>query len=181
VGAVVGQLAKTRGCRAIGIAGSADKCRYVVDELGFDACLNYKTDDLVPALRAACPNGIDIYFDNVGGAVLAAAMRVLNRGARITLCGMISEYNAASHPPGPNLRPLLMQRATIKGFIVSDHADRAPAFIRECAPLVMSGRIKFREDIVDGLQNASSAFIGLLEGRNFGKLLVRVSKDPTQG
>jgi len=181
VGAVVGQLAKTRGCRAIGIAGSPDKCRYVVDELGFDACLNYKTDDLVPALRAACPNGIDIYFDNVGGAVLAAAMRVLNRGARIPLCGMISEYNATSHPPGPNLRPLLVQRAMIKGFIVSDHADRAPAFIRECAPLVMSGRIKFREDIVDGLENASSAFIGLLEGRNFGKLLVRVSPDPTLG
>ena len=181
VGAVVGQLAKTRGCRAIGIAGSPDKCRYVVDELGFDACLNYKTDDLVPALRAACPNGIDIYFDNVGGAVLAAAMRVLNRGARIPLCGMISEYNATSHPPGPNLRPLLVQRAMIKGFIVSDHTDRAPAFIRECAPLVMSGRIKFREDIVDGLENASSAFIGLLEGRNFGKLLVRVSPDPTLG
>jgi len=180
VGAVVGQLAKIKGCRAVGIAGSPDKCRYVVGELGFDACLNYKTDDLVPALRAACPNGVDIYFENVGGAVFAAVLKVLNRGARIPLCGMISEYNATSNPSGPNLRPLLVQRAMIKGFIVSDHADRAAAFFQECAPLVMSGRLKYREDIVEGLEHAPSAFMGLLEGRNFGKLLVRVSPDPTR-
>jgi NADPH-dependent curcumin reductase CurA len=181
VGAVVGQLAKIKGCRAVGIAGSPDKCRYVIDELGFDACLNYKTDDLVPALRAACPNGVDIYFENVGGAVFAAVLKVLNRGARIPLCGMISEYNATTNPGGPNLRPLLVNRAMIKGFIVSDHADRAPAFAAECGPLVMSGRLKFREDIVDGLEHAPGAFMGLLEGRNFGKLIVRVSKDPTLG
>src|SRR6266498_127720 len=180
VGAVVGQLAKIKGCRAVGVAGSPEKCRYVVDELGFDACVNYKTDDLVPALKAACPNGVDVYFENVGGAVLAAVLRVLNRGARIPLCGMISEYNATSNPNGPNLRPLLVHRAMIKGFIVSDHADRAPAFAQECAPLVMSGRLKFREDIVSGLESAVSAFIGLLEGRNFGKLIVQVSKDPTR-
>jgi NADPH-dependent curcumin reductase CurA len=180
VGAVVGQLAKIKGCRAVGIAGSPEKCRYVVDELGLDACLNYKTDDLVPALRAACPNGIDVYFENVGGAVFAAVLRVLNRGARIPLCGMISEYNATSNPVGPNLRGLLVHRAMIKGFIVSDHADRAPAFIQECAPLVMSGRLKFREDIVEGFEHAPSAFIGLLEGRNFGKLIVQVSTDPTR-
>jgi len=181
VGAVVGQLAKVKGCRAVGIAGSPDKCRYVVDELGFDGCLNYKTDDLVPALRAACPNGVDIYFENVGGAVLAAVLKVLNRGARIPLCGMISEYNATANPAGPNLRPLLVNRAMIKGFIVSDHADRAPTFAAECGPLVVSGRLKFREDIVDGLENAPAAFMGLLEGRNFGKLIIRVSKDPTLG
>ena len=181
VGAVVGQLAKIKGCRAVGIAGSPDKCRYVVDELGFDACLNYKSDDLVPALRAACPNGVDIYFENVGGAVFAAVLKVLNRGARIPLCGMISEYNATANPGGPNLRPLLVHRAMIKGFIVSDHPDRAPAFAAECGPLVMSGRLKFREDIVDGLEHAPGAFMGLLEGRNFGKLIVRVSKDPTLG
>ena len=175
VGAVVGQLAKIKGCRAVGVAGSPDKCRYVVDELGFDACLNYKTDDLVPALRAACPNGVDIYFENVGGAVFAAVLKVLNRGARIPLCGMISEYNATSEPGCPNLRPLLAQRAMIKGFIVSDHADRAPAFFQEFVPLVTSGRLKFREDVVNGLENAPSAFMGLLEGRNFGKLIVRVS------
>lgn len=180
VGAVVGQLAKIKGCRAVGVAGSPEKCRYVVDELGFDACVNYKTDDLVPALGAACPGGIDIYFENVGGAVFAAVLRVINRGARIPLCGMISEYNATGNPSGPNLRPLLVQRALIKGFIVSDHSDRAPAFLQECMPLVMSGRLKYREDIVDGLDAAPKAFIGLLEGRNFGKLMVRVSPDPTR-
>jgi NADPH-dependent curcumin reductase CurA len=180
VGAVVGQLAKTRGCRAVGIAGSPDKCKYVVEELGFDACVNYKTDDLVPALKAACPNGVDIYFENVGGAVFAAILRVINRGARIPLCGMISEYNTTGYPSGPNLRPLLVNRAMIKGFIVSDHNDRAPAFIQEVAPLVVSGRIKFREDIVERLENAPSAFIGLLQGKNFGKLMVRVSPDPTR-
>jgi NADPH-dependent curcumin reductase len=180
VGAVVGQLAKIKGCRAVGIAGSQDKCRYVVEEIGFDACINYKTDDLVPALQAACPSGVDIYFENVGGAVFAAILRVINKGARIPLCGIISEYNATGNPPGPNLRSLLVQRAMIKGFIVSDHNDRAPAFLQEVAPLVMSGRIKFREDIVDGLHNAPSAFIGLLAGKNFGKLMVRVSPDPTR-
>ena len=181
VGAVVGQLAKIHGCRAVGIAGSADKCRYVIEELGFDACINYKTDDLVPALKAACPSGVDVYFENVGGAVFAAILRVLNKGARIPLCGIISEYNATGNPSGPNLRPLLVQRAMIQGFIVSDHNDRAPAFIQEVGPLVHSGRIKFREDIVDGLDNAPSAFIGLLAGKNFGKLMVRVSPDPTRG
>jgi NADPH-dependent curcumin reductase CurA len=180
VGAVVGQLAKIKGCRAVGIAGSPDKCKYVVDELGFDACINYKTDDLVPALKAACPNGVDIYFENVGGAVFAAILRVINKGARIPLCGVISEYNTTGNPAGPNLRPLLVNRAMIKGFIVSDHNDRAPAFLQEVAPLVVSGRIKFREDIVDGLDNAPSAFIGLLAGKNFGKLMVRVSPDPTR-
>ncbi len=180
VGAVVGQLAKINGCRTVGVAGSSDKCRYVVEELGFDACVNYKTDDLVPALKAACPGGVDIYFENVGGAVFAAILRVINKGARIPLCGLISEYNATGNPAGPNLRPLLVQRATIKGFIVSDHPDRAPAFLQEVAPLVMSGRIKFREDIVDGLDHAPTAFIGLLAGKNFGKLMVRVSPDPTR-
>jgi NADPH-dependent curcumin reductase CurA len=180
VGSIVGQLAKIKGCRAVGIAGSADKCRYVVDELGFDACVNYKTDDLVPALRAACPNGADIYFENVGGKVFAAILRVINRGARIPLCGMIAEYNATADPGGPNLRPLLVQRAMIKGFIVSDHYDRFPAFLQEVTPLVRDGRIKYREDIVDGLDAAPAALIGLFEGRNFGKMLVRVAPDATR-
>ena len=179
VGSIVGQLAKIKGCRAVGVAGSPEKCRYVVEELGFDACINYKTDDLVPALRAACPDGVDIYFENVGGAVFAAVLRVLNRGARIPLCGMISEYNTTKDPGGPNLRPLLVHRAMIKGFIVSDHGDRLPAFLQEVAPLVRDGRIKYREDIVDGLDAAPSALIGLFEGRNFGKMVVRVSPDPT--
>jgi len=174
VGSVVGQLAKVKGCRAVGIAGSAEKCRYVVEELGFDACINYKKDDLKDALKAACPDRIDIYFENVGGAVLAAVLKQLNRGARIPLCGLISEYNATENLGGPNLRPLLVNRATITGFIVSDHADRGPAFLQEVTPLVKAGRIKYREDVVNGLDNAPSAFMGLLEGKNFGKLIVRV-------
>jgi NADPH-dependent curcumin reductase CurA len=181
VGSVVGQLAKIHGCRAVGVAGSPDKCRYVVEELGFDACVNYKLDGFPAALAAACPSGVDVYFDNVGGAVLAATLRILNRGARIPLCGLIAEYNAEFKTPGPNLRPLLTNRALIKGFIVSDHYDRFAAFLQECTPLVASGRLKYREDIVDGLDAAPSAFIGLLEGRNFGKLIVRVSDDPTLG
>jgi NADPH-dependent curcumin reductase CurA len=179
VGSIVGQLAKIHGCRAVGIAGSPDKCRYVVKALGFDACINYKTDDLVPALRAACPDGADIYFENVGGKVFAAVLRVIARGARIPLCGLISEYNATGDPGGPNLRPLLVQRAMIKGFIVSDHYDRFPAFLKEVTPLVREGRIKYREDIVDSLEAAPSALIGLFEGKNFGKMLVRVAPDPT--
>jgi NADPH-dependent curcumin reductase CurA len=175
VGSIVGQLARIKGCRAVGIAGSSDKCRYVVNELGFDACVNYKTDDFRASLKDACPDGVDVYFENVGGAVLAAVLRLLNRGARIPLCGLIAEYNATEAAAGPNLRPLLVQRAMIKGFIVSDHNDRAPAFLQEMTPLVRDGRIRYREDVVEGLDSAPTAFIGLLEGRNFGKLLVRVS------
>ena len=117
-------------------------------------------------------------FENVWGAVLAAALRLINRGARIPLCGMISEYNATNPPPGPNLRPILANRATVRGFIVSDHADRMGAFLQECAPLVRDGRLRYREDIVDGLEAAPRALIGLFEGRNFGKLIVRVSPEP---
>jgi NADPH-dependent curcumin reductase CurA len=174
VGSVVGQLAKVRGCRAVGVAGSPEKCRYVVDELGFDACVNYKDEEFPAALAAACPARVDVYFDNVAGAVLKAVLRILNRGARIPLCGLISEYNATSKPPGPNLRPLLVHRAMIKGFLVGDHYDRFPAFLQECTPLVASGRLKYREHIVDGLDAAPAALIGLFEGRNFGKLIVRV-------
>jgi NADPH-dependent curcumin reductase CurA len=181
VGSVVGQLAKIRGCRAVGIAGSEQKCRYVVNDLGFDACVDYKRDDFLPSLAAACPTGVDIYFDNVGGSILSAVLRLLNRGARIPLCGLISEYNATTNPGGPNLRPLLVHRAMIKGFIVSDHNDRFPAFIQECAPLVASGRFTYRFDVIDGLEAAPEALIGLFQGRNFGKLLVRVSPDRHDG
>jgi NADPH-dependent curcumin reductase len=161
VGSIVGQLAKNKGCRAVGLAGSADKCRYVVDELGLDACLNY--------------------FDNVGGAVFRAVLRNLNTFARIPLCGMISEYNATEHPSGPNLRPLLVHRAMIRGFIVSDHYDRFPAFLQEVVPLVRDGKVKYREDIAEGLETAPAALIGMFEGRNFGKQLVRVSPEPSRG
>jgi len=121
VGSAVGQIAKIKGCRAVGVAGSQDKCDYVVRELGFDACVNYKKGDLLASLKQACPNGIDVYFENVGGDVLRAVMQLLNQNARIPLCGLISEYNATESTPGPNLRPLLFNRALIRGFIVSDH------------------------------------------------------------
>jgi NADPH-dependent curcumin reductase CurA len=178
VGSVVGQFAKVHGCRAVGVAGSDAKCRYVVDELGFDACVNYKSGNLAAALGDACPNGIDVYFENVGGAVFAAVLRFLNRGARIPLCGVIADYNAPSSSV-PTMLPILVSRATIRGFIVSDHADRFGAAVQALAPLVRSGRIKYREDITDGLDAAPSAFLGMLQGRNFGKTLVRVSPDPT--
>jgi NADPH-dependent curcumin reductase CurA len=181
VGSIVGQLAKIKGCRAVGIAGSADKCRYVVEELGFDACVNYKNENLVKELRTACPDGIDVYFENVGGRVFGAVLRLINRAARIPLCGMIAEYNVTADPGGPNLRPLLVQRAMIKGFIVSDHYDRFPAFLEEVTPLVRDRRIRYREDIAAGLEAAPQALIGLFAGRNFGKMLVRVSPDPTRG
>jgi NADPH-dependent curcumin reductase CurA len=180
VGAVVGQIAKLKGCRAVGIAGSKDKCAYVVDELGFDACINYKTEALVPALTAACPKGVDVYFENVGGAVTDAVVQLLNPFARIPLCGLISMYNASAPAPGPSWRFLLTNRVLVKGFIVSDHADRMPAFLADCTRWVREGALKYREDIVVGLEHAPTAFIGLLEGKNFGKLLVRVGEDRTQ-
>ena len=180
VGSAVGQIAKIKGARAVGVAGSQDKCDYVVRELGFDACVNYRKGDLPASLQQACPNGVDVYFENVGGDVLRAVMQLLNQNARIPLCGMISEYNASESTPGPNLRPLLFNRALIKGFIVSDHMARMGDFVKDCSGWVRDGRLKYREDVVVGLEKAPEAFIGLLQGRNFGKLLVRVGEDPTK-
>ncbi len=180
VGSVVGQLAKIKGCRAVGVAGADDKCRYVVDTLGFDACVNYKTGDLGAALRAACPQGIDVYFENVGGAVTEAVLPLMNQNGRIPLCGLISQYNATGPVPGPNWGLLLWKRLTVRGFIVSDHLERQPAFLRECGQWLRDGRLRYREDVVEGLARAPEAFIGLLQGRNFGKLIVRVGTDPTK-
>jgi NADPH-dependent curcumin reductase len=180
VGSAAGQIAKIHGCRAIGIAGSRDKCDHVVRELGFDACVSYRDDDFFDALRAACPSGIDVYFDNVGGDVLKAVLRLINVGARIAICGLISQYNAAEPSPGPNLGPVLVNRATIRGFIVSDHAGRTPDFLADATRWVQEGRLKYRETLVSGLEKAPEAFLGLFEGKNVGKLLVRVSPDPTR-
>ncbi|MGH7417373.1 MAG: NADP-dependent oxidoreductase, partial [Candidatus Rokuibacteriota bacterium] len=152
VGSAVGQIAKIKGGRAVGVAGSQDKCDYVVRELGFDACVNYKKGDLLASLKQACPNGIDVYFENVGGDVLRAVMQLLNQNARIPLCGMISEYNATESTPGPNLRPLLFNRALIKGFIVSDHMARMGDFVKDCGGWLRDGRLKHREDVVVGLE-----------------------------
>ena len=172
---VVGR-SRLKGCRAVGIAGQT-KCDYIVNELRFDAAVDYKREGFAEA-PATCPNGIDVYFDNVAGAVLETVLRFINRGARIPLCGLISQYNATEPPSGPNLAPLLTNRAMIRGFLVIDHFDRFGAFLNECGAWVRSGDLRYREDIVDGLDAAPRAFIGLLEGRNFGKLLVRVSPDP---
>ena len=175
VGSAVGQIARIKGCRAVGVAGSPDKCAYVVKELGFDACVSYRSTDLFAALKEACPDGIDVYFDNVGGAVLETVLRLVNPFARIPLCGIISQYNATELPPGPNMAPFLVNRLTLRGFIVSDHADRLDDFLRDCTAWVREGRLKYREDIADGLDSAPRAFIGLLRGQNLGKQLVKVT------
>jgi NADPH-dependent curcumin reductase CurA len=180
VGSAVGQIAKIKGCRAVGVAGSPDKCEHVVRDLGFDACVNYRKGDLLASLQEACPSGIDVYFENVGGDVLRAVLRLLNLNARIPLCGLISEYNDTEIGPGPNLRPLLFNRALVKGFIVSDHMARMGEFLKDCGGWVREGRLKYREDVAVGLEKAPEAFIGLLQGRNFGKQLVRVGEDPTR-
>jgi len=180
VGSVVGQIAKLKGCRAVGIAGSEEKCRFVVDTLGFDACVSHRASDLVGALRLACPSGIDVYFENVGGAVLDAVLRLVNPGARIPLCGLISQYNATEPVRGPDLRSVLVNRMTIRGFIVSDHADRQAEFLTDMTRWVREGRVHCREDVVDGLEQAPRGLIGLLEGRNFGKVIVRVGPEPAR-
>ena len=184
VGAIVGQIAKLKGCRAVGVAGTPAKCDYVVNELGFDACVDHRAVDFGPALRAACPDGIDIYFENVGGAVFEAVLELLNDFARVPVCGLIAHYNATEPPPGPNLAPRLMRqvlvkRLTVRGFIVFDFHDREPEFLRDVGGWLRDGRITYKEDVVAGLENAPRALIGQLQGRNFGKLLVRVADDPT--
>ena len=181
VGSVVGQIARIKGCRAVGIAGSDEKCSFVVNELHFDACINRRTEDLDRALGKACPGGIDVYYDNVAGPVLEAVLRHINRGARIPLVGLISQYNAAKPPPGPNLMPLLVKRALIQGFIVSDHEDRRGDFLRDVSGWLREGKLRYKEDVVQGLENAPRAFLGLFQGKNFGKLIVQVSPDPTKG
>ena len=179
VGSAAGQIARIIGCRVVGIAGSDEKCDHVVRELGFDACVNYKTQKLVPALRRACPDGIDVYVENVGGAVLEAVLRLINVGARIPLIGLISQYNATELRPGPSLVPILVKRATIRGMIIDDHVHRTADFQRDIIRWLAEGKLRYREDVIDGLQNAPRAFIGLFEGRNLGKLLVKVGDDPT--
>jgi NADPH-dependent curcumin reductase CurA len=177
VGAVVGQIAKIKGCRAIGIAGGADKCRYVVEELGFDAAIDYKRDDVKQALKAHCPQGIDVYFDNVGGDILEAALARLARSARVVICGAISQYNATAPIKGPsNYLSLLVNRASMTGFVVFDYAPRYAEAAREMAAWMAQGRLKSREHIVAGLENFPQALTMLFTGANFGKLVLQVGK-----
>jgi NADPH-dependent curcumin reductase len=180
VGSVAGQLARREGCRVVGIAGGADKCRYVTEELGFDGCVDHRGDDLGAALDAACPKGIDVYFENVGGSVQRAVYPRLNDFGRMIMCGMIAEYNDVEPRPGPSLGAAVRKRLKIQGFIVSDHAALRSEYLAMAAPLVRSGQLKYREDIVEGIDNAPAAFIGLLQGKNFGKLIVRLGADPTR-
>ncbi len=174
VGSVVGQLCKAAGCRVVGIAGSAQKCAIVTDEFGFDACVSYRDADFAASLRAACPDGIDGYFDNVGGAVLEAALSLLRLHARVVLCGLSDQYNRAERPAGPNLGPVIGARARLEGLVVYDHLGDFARCRSELAQMIAAGTLRYREHIHEGLATAPAGFIGLLNGDNLGKALVRL-------
>lgn len=182
VGSVVGQIAKIKGCRAVGIAGGKKKCEFVVSELGFDACVDHHRESFAEDLKAACPKGIDVYFENVGGRVFETVLPLMNAFGRVPVCGLIARYNTTELPPGPDRVPLLMgailtKRLTFRGFIVIDFADQKAAFDRDMGQWLRDGTVKYREDVVDGLENAVAAFKGLFRGENFGKLIVRVGPE----
>jgi NADPH-dependent curcumin reductase CurA len=182
VGSLVGQLAKMAGARAVGIAGGSEKCRYVANELRFDATIDHRAPDFAAQLAAACPKGIDVYFENVGGAVWQAVLPLLNGFARVPVCGLIAQYSAAGQAAGPNLLPATMREVltkslTLRGFINYEFAaEHYPNFLQTVSAGLADGRIRYREDVTDGLENAPAAFIGMLEGRNFGKAIVRVAR-----
>jgi NADPH-dependent curcumin reductase len=181
VGSVVGQIAKIKGCRVVGVAGGARKCAYAREELGFDECLDHHASELPQRLAAACAKGIDVYFESVGAAVLAAVVPLLNVGARIPLCGLIGWYNLEKLPAGVDRTPQLLltalrQRVKIQGFIIFDHYNRMGAFQEDMHAWLRDGRIRYREEVIAGLENAPRGLIGLLQGENFGKLLVRVAE-----
>jgi NADPH-dependent curcumin reductase len=182
VGGIVGQIAKLKGTRVVGIAGVQEKCDYVVNELGFDACVSHHSATLVEDLRKACPKGIDVYFENVGGKVFEAILQNINPFCRIPVCGAISMYNATSLPEGPDKLPMFTglsigMRIRMQGFIVSDYQDQFDDFQRDVSGWIDDGSLKYKEDIVEGIESAVGAFQGLLEGKNFGKLVVHVGDD----
>jgi NADPH-dependent curcumin reductase CurA len=183
VGSVVCQIAKLKGCRVVGSAGSDDKVRWLLNDAGIDAAFNYKQVERLSAqLAQDCPNGIDIYFDNVGGAHLDAALEHMNPHGRLVLCGMIAQYNAAEPPPGPrNLFLAVTKRLLLKGFIVSDHTDRQPAFYADMAQWIAAGQLTWQETILEGIEHAPQAFLGLFSGENIGKMLVKIGPDPAIG
>lgn len=180
VGSLVGQIAKITGCRAIGVAGADDKINYLIDELGFDGAFNYKTvSNYYETLSELCPNGIDVYFDNVGGAITDAAFKLINTKARISICGQISQYNLENPEMGPRLIPsmLLVRQSRAEGFLVSQFADRFSDGLKEMAHWLRAGKLKYREDIEYGIENTPRAFMAMLKGRNVGKQLVKVSDE----
>lgn len=176
VGATVGQIAKIKGCRAVGIAGGAAKCRYVIEELGFDAAIDYKAEDVRKSLRAHCPKGVNVYFDNVGGDILDTVLAQLARHARVVVCGAISQYNNTTPIKGPsNYLSLLVNRARMEGMVVFDYASRYPQAIRDMAAWIGEGKLKSREDIVAGLETFPEALLKLFSGENFGKLVLKIA------
>ena len=179
VGSVAGQIARLKGCRVVGIAGSRDKCAWLTGELGFDAAVDYKTGDLERDLRRHCPGGVDVFYDNVGGGTLDTVLRLINTGARIVICGAISAYNATEPVPGPyNLRMLLVKRARMEGFIIFDYRDRYAEATARLAQWVEEGKIAYAEDVVDGLEKAPKVINRLFDGANTGKLIIRISDEP---
>ena len=184
VGSVVGQIAKIKGCRAVGVAGGKRKCDYVVSELGLDACIDHHDAPFPQDLKRACPEGVDVYFENVGGRVLNAVLPLMNRFGRVPVCGLIAQYNSTGLLPGIDRVPALMgailvKRLKFQGFIVSDFNAQKDDFENDLTEWLRTGKVKYREDVVEGLENAVAAFQGLLTGRNFGKLLVRLGPDPS--
>jgi NADPH-dependent curcumin reductase CurA len=179
-GSVAGQIAKIRGCRVVGIAGGSEKCEWLTGELGFDAAIDYKAEKVSARLRELCPEGIDVFWDNVGGEVLEAALSNIAMGGRIVICGAISAYNATEPPPGPrNYMNLLARRARMEGFVVFDYLDRTDEAMTELVPWVMEGKIRYREDVRDGLENAPQALLDLFSGANTGKLIVKIADPET--
>jgi len=182
VGATVGQIGKLKGCRVVGVAGGEEKCRYAKEVLGFDECIDHKAEDFAEQLAAACDNGIDVYFENVGGKVFDAVLPLLNTAARVPLCGLISQYNATALPEGPDrmsalMGALLVKRIKMQGFIIfDDYAHRYGEFAQEMGEWLAQGKMQYREHLVDGLEQAPEAFMGLLEGKNFGKLVIQVNQ-----
>ena len=173
VGSMVAQIAKIKGCTVVGVAGSPEKCAWVTDVAGMDHCINYKTEDLREGLDRCCPDGIDVYFDNVGGDMLQAVMERLALGARVVLCGLMSQYNTTEMPPGPNPAFIIKARATVRGMVVYDHEDLREQFVADAADWLKRGRIRFLEDVTDGIENAPEAFSRLMRGENRGKAIVR--------
>ena len=175
VGSVVGQLAKASGCRVVGIAGGKAKCDYVVKDLGFDACVDYKAGKLSEDLAAACPNGVDVYFENVGGEIMEAVMAKMNFASRMVVCGLISDYNRTEPYAINSMRAVLVNRIRMQGMIVFDWINRYPEGIKALSGLVASGKIKYRESVVQGIENAPQGLVDLLQGKNFGKQLVKIA------
>ena len=171
---MVGQIGKVKGCHVVGIAGSAEKCKWAVENAGFDVCLNYREEDLPLALDKSCPDGVDIYFDNVGGNILETVMERLSLGARVVLCGLMAQYNLEERLPGTNPSNIIRSRATVRGMVVYDHFHKQKDFVGDVLNWLDDGLITYREDVTEGIENAPESFCRLMKGQNFGKTIIKV-------